>query len=792
MKRSVTSSLLASFLIASTAFGLEWPDASERTERASFSSDSGARVMAARSAVRLGPERAAPLLVRLLADSDPAVRAAAAQSATALKLKSALDTLPTWLSERSVDVRLVACQSMKALPDPRWVPALSRALNDAEIRVRVEAADALGHQGVAEAVPPLLGKLDDAAPQVRENVIRALVRLRDPRAVIALVGKTQDSSAEVRQAAARALGTLADARATMALVQLTRDPNNEVRAAAARALRPLQAPESVDALVLAARDRETAVRHAAIDALGGISTDEAVSALITLLGTQDDRSTNQGETVVRKALVQQGTRGTHQLLALLKNGGPAAEGAAWVLGRLAIADAVLIDALRSGHLAPGIVLPALKASDSLSVALEYLGTETADLRRAAREAVLRILPANAPDGRVVAPVAQVLKTAPTGERGQLIEILGRSRTASAAPYVVEQLRNSTTLLASIDALGTLHSDEGDRALVGLLSASESQTRSHAAAALFRGGGDVARALLPGVLADNSHSVDRKAAMIALLGSFARSPKDADALRALLPQEAPAERGMVVQALASAGIDGSRNVTERALFARGLALQLFYARRPEETKKQLLALLRDREESVQAEAAWSLGLVHDATLTPALLELAKRRGNAAVNASAALARTGDASQLCALLENREVWVQTNALVGLAMRDARCGTGDRERSLLTHTSKGVRLAAAMAIAHKSLGADDTRALAQCSTEETDAEVQSACLQKPMPRSKSMGHAPTLTFIANERGPSPHTAFTARFSSGIIRTGLTDGMGAVLDLLEGGETFELLAGE
>jgi HEAT repeat protein len=786
VKTGLSIVLLA--LWTSHASALEWPDAAERTERASVSNDPAARLMAARAGARLGRERAAPMLVRLLADADPDVRIAAARSATTLKLKDTLEGLPSWINERSTDLRLAACESMKALPDARWVPPLARALADSDPKVRTLAAEALGHQATPEAVVPLLGKLDDPTPAVREAVIAALMRLRDSRAVIPLVGKTQDSTAEVRQIAARALGVMADARATMALVQLTRDANNEVRATAARALRSVRAIESVDALALAAKDREPQVRLAAIESLGAIPSDEAVQTLVLLLGGQDDRSGSASETPVRKALVEQGGRAIAPLFRLVQTGGSGAESASWVLGELTIADAVLIEALRAGRLSPAAVLPALKAETSLPVTLEYISSKTVAVRRAARNAALRVLSGRTPDGRVVGPVAAVFDSSSREEQAELLALLGRARAPEGAAFAQKALRNRETELAAVDALGNLPSEQGSAALVSLLSASDAELRTHASASLFQSGTEPAAKLLAAALRDGSRSIDRKAAMIALLGALTRSGARVDTNFAT----SPAERDFILQGL----VAGQAELAEpsapqgRVLMARGLAAHLVWQRRVAVTKARLIRLLADPNDDVKNEAAWSLGALPstDSTVTKLLTDAGTGNAAIAVNASGALARLGATAQLCGFLRHTDPRVQSNALKGLARAASRCGGGDAERNLLSSSSKQVRAAAALALWRKQLHEDDARALARCSVEDADAEVQVTCKRAPAESTQSAEADLTLLLVVSESTPSVYAPFVLQYSNGLIRTGSTDGLGAILDFSTG--TVRMLA--
>jgi cellulose synthase operon protein C len=818
VKLAASSLFVFSALYIQNAWALEWPDVAERTERASVSADVAARQSAARSAVSLGKTRATPLLQRLISDVDPEVRIAAARAAASLKLESVLGQIPSWLGERSLDLRIAACETMRSVPDSRWVAPLSRALGDADSKVRTLAADALGSQNTPDAVVPLLGRLDDGTPAVRETAIRALGKLRDRRAVIPLVGKTQDSAPEVRQAAARVLGVLGDDRGAIALVQLTRDANQEVRLAAVRALASIKSKDTVDALAAIVRgEREKSVKHAAIVALGEIPSDEAVASLIHMLGEGDDRDAGTRESPVRAALLAQGSRAKVALSEVLGRGDAAlaANSAAWVLSKLTDADDVLLSSLRAGKLDAHVVLASLRSGASLPVALEYLRNPSPKVRSEARLALLRLMDAKTIDGRVVDPVSQALQTAAVSERAQLIEILGRSGSPSAVPFILRALPSHGTEIAAVDALGNVASEGGDRALIATLSGSRPELRSHAAAALFRSGGPLATKLLLVALLDPNATLDRTAALIALEGSFARTATSAALLSSmetlLKTNRTSAERDAVLEALSQKTALPEflkLSSSEKTAFARGSV-----ARGPQAVSA-LLTLLQasaaDVEDAVRAEAAWSLGSIDDSSSRPkvvaALLKATQGvSSNAsplvAINATASLAKiagtTKNSEGLCDLLTLGQAGpeIRVNALVGLVRAGKRCGAGDRERALVRDVSPHVRMAAINLVGGQRANAssEDLRVLAECAEEERSPEILRACKGSGAQESLTFTRPiPVLIFVARDSAEASLNPFAIQFSSGLIRTGLTDLRGAVLDLAPDGPRVRMLSRE
>src|SRR5690606_12876293 len=110
---------------------------------------------------------------------------------------------------------------------------------------------------------------------------------------------------------------------------------------------------------------------------------------------------------------------------------------------------------------------------------------------------------------------------------------------------------------------------------------------------------------------------------------------------------------------------------------------------------LLALARDADARVRANAAWSLGAAADVAVVPALEALlGDRDARVAANAAAALGRIppgkgwSPARVLCARLGDTRAAVRANLLAALRLRGVRCDGDSVERLLLEDPSPRVR--------------------------------------------------------------------------------------------------------
>jgi HEAT repeat protein len=685
---------------------------------------------------------------------------------------------------------------------------LARTLGDPDADVRAAAAEALGHQASPDAVPPLLGRLDDASPSVRIQIVGALTRLGDRRAVVPLVGKVQDSSSEVREAVARALGDLGDTRASPALVLALRDQNNDVRRDALAALGRLHASDAVDAIAPFALDRNTALRIAALRALGRIASPDALRVLVQSLGTAEDAGGALETNALREALVTSGQAAVAPLHAVLAGSSspPVATSAAWVLGALHATSEgpAIVAAMRRGGLPAAAALRALTGAgttNEVPVVLEFVADPSPLVREEALGAAMALLDPHHPDGRAVEPLAAALRDSrpSAGQRARVATLLGRTGAARAAPLLVELTRtpDAPLRLAAIDALATLgpSDDSGvEDALLEALGAPDAPLRLHAALALGAAGGARAR---DGLLLrlDGGDEVDRAAVLTALGGVLARVPSDTavQRLSGALELAAGPERDSILDALGLApppaavrtvtGMASSAELTDRREVAALLAAH--------QGDPAVLAacrkLLSDGDAGVRAQAAWTLGVLGDASDEAALVALARSTDlDAATNATAALARISSRLHamdlatrvLCPLgASGGRSSVRANALAGLGLAGARCGDGSAERLALGEDqSEDVRAAAASALA-RSTSADDARALDSCDRNDPSGAVAARCRTRTGPTPAT--HA-VLVYVVPDGAtvPRPGSHYALLLSDGLLHCGITDRRGAVFD--------------
>jgi HEAT repeat protein len=823
--------LAASLASTDVARALVWPDVPERVERGLGSTDPSARRVSARELSTLGVERATPLVLRALGDPDLEVKLAAAQSAIRLRVAPATEAVLPWLGDRETRLRIAACDVARALPDRVAIPPLARALGDGEATVRAAAAEALGaFTSNPDAVAPLLGKIDDASPVVRVVIARALARLEDPRAVVPLVGKVQDSVPEVRQAVARALGELGDPRATQALLLQLRDGAPDVRVEALGALGRLRAPEAVDAIAPLALDRNAALRQSALTALGRIASPGAVHALVATLGFADDAGGGLEHTPVRDALVLAGgmpdgaatqttaTTATDpakpprlqvvagELAAVLERppSAAAATSAAWILGELhARAHAPLVvSAMRRGTLPAPAALRALGgmgAAEAVPVVLEYTADGSPVVREEALRAAGALLDPAHPDGRAVEPLAAALRDARLSalERASLARLLGRTGAGRAGPVLagLATAKDAGLRIAAIDALGTLGPATAERArdldpLLDALADADPAVRLHAAVALADAGEARVRDALVARL-DGADEVDRAALLTALGGVLSRVPTDAavNRLARELDLAAGAERDALLQAIGRAPLASARAILLEASRSDDVddrrKVATLAGAQPDGASLAT-ALLSDRDASVRAQAAWSLGNVGAPVAVSALAQLLRGDPDGAIDATAAIgriaarARAPEASvaALCPLLTDTRPYVRANALAGLALAGARCGDGRAARAALeSDASDAVRAAAALTVARALRESADRRALDRCASSDNAGFVARRC--RTPPPSPTRSHALEVYIVADLTStPRPRAAYALELADGLIRVGLSDRRGAAFD--------------
>lgn len=801
------------------AEAFSWPTVSERIERDLEGSQGvETRRLAAEKLADLGRVRAAPLVLKALADDDLEVRLLAARAAAHLRLSQAAEVVIAWLGDPDPSLRLAACELLLRVPTVKASAALSRALSDHDAKVRLAALLALAELDLEDFIAALLGKLEDPNERVRREAIRALARAHDDRALFSLVGKIGDGAGEVRLAAVEALGQFGHPRAANALMLALRDRSVEVRVAALRSLGQIRAEEATSSII-SLLDAGPEERRAALLALSEIASDEAIEAL---LGALDDEDPNSPEVFAQDALVALGPRIGERLLGILEkppspNG---AGGAALALSRLETKGAArsILDAMDRGRIEEELALRALanlRDSSAIPAVLATLDHPRAVVRGQALLTLQALLDPRFPDGRAVGPLIEALGRAriSADERKSLIATLGRTGSPQAIPALARFSKSPelSLRLAAIDALGVVGPHGQDEALFEALRDERPSVRLRAGVALASSASDLPRLL--DELASAAEA-DRGAIGIAVSGAMARNESAAVAKRAvdLLKIVSPSARDAVLEGLgrmrAPAALDAlvhaarSANVDDRRKTAEALAGHSGSA-------AILVELLGDSDAGVRAAAAWSVGSDMLQARPYMLWESVSTGvedgdGRVAANAIASLARLAlrevefrdrAIPTLCGALEHPHGHARTNALTGLRLLQSRCEDGSKEREVLHRDpTELVRVAAAMLLrAVSTEGPADSRALGRCASGDKSAMVAAKCRGlRELPITEDRAAVSLFIVPDGATAPAPRAAYSLLFANHFVRSGHADRRGAVLERAAPAGPLELVASE
>lgn len=595
LRRRTSTFVVPLAILALFALGLEWEGRVARLRRALESPDPGARIDALRSLAREPSDEARGALLAALEDPDPEVRLEAARALGEARATEAVPALVAWLSEPEPEVRATAARALGAMGDPSALPSLVRGLGDARAEVRRATIDALAQlgraPGAADAVMvPLLARLDDTDTEVRVAAVDALVAIGDARAVVPLITRARDDAPEVRAAVATALGDLGDARAVPPLVQALEDPSEAVQLAATAALARIGDDDAAQALAVRAASSEERAAAAAAAALGRIPSASALGALIDVLSHTGiapiaiealrQRAARDGDAVPRALAesldaAEARPRADALTTALTQLAGETS---------IAIAAPALARALDESRGDPPLVLAALGTTGdehALVPILERLRASDDEVRLAAIDALGRWVDVAGPDGRAADPLLDALEHAAPAERAPLARLLGRVGAPRALPALHRVLQEAPeddpgVRLAVVDAIGEIGDPEGAVPLVPLLDSRDAHVRAAAARALGEAAGPEVIAQLVARVGDRA-ATDRHALLLAI-GA------------------------------------GTRRLAGRNAISSALAAS---------TRERLLALASSPDRALASAALAAIAAAGDATLAPALVELARR-------------------------------------------------------------------------------------------------------------------------------------------------------------------------
>ncbi|HMI94051.1 MAG TPA: HEAT repeat domain-containing protein [Polyangiales bacterium] len=792
--------VLALLLVSAPALGSVWPSTALRVERELSSPDAGLRRRAAEQLPDLPRAQAAKLLLSALDDTDNEVRLIAAAAARTLGVSAAGERVIPWLNDPDRRVRIAACDVLRAHPSPRAASQLGRVLSDPDAEVRMSAAEALASTGGSSAAAALLGHLDDNSAPVRRAIVGALGQLGERRAVVPLIGKIQDTEPSVRSAVARALGELGDARAMSALVLALRDNDESVRSAALEALAELSDPgATLSVAAVLERDTSPVVKIAAVQALARIGSNEALAALVRALGSSEPDIVEAAQ----RSLAGLGARAAPVLVECVRAGSSAevSDRCAAVLGSVGGkgTGAVLSQALVQGVISARAGLAALgELGDPafLPSVLERLAASDPLVRRAAVEAALQLLRTARSEGRAVEPIVRALEKARTSraERLPLIALLGRTGSPRAVASLSPLATGSEDVelkLAALEALGALGPAGQDVILIEALDDDEPSIRRAAALALNQSASPAAaKPLLERLERGSEH--DRALLVLALGGAVLRSndAEVAERIAGLVLVSRGAERDALIEAMGRMPLPRARerlvSLLARSAFAADRSKLAETLATHAAAVPGLLALARDVDGSVRANAVWALGSSGSARELPLLRRALGDRdvavsGNAAASlAKVALrARVSVTESLCAALSDSRSYVRANALSALALTRQRCKSA-RERELLRRDPSEVVRRAAAGLIQRVPAQDgaDRALLARCAREEPGGEVARACAEPP--RALPLGREPVTVYVVpmGESEPVAGAPFALLLADGLLRMGSADRRGAVFE--------------
>ncbi|AHG93449.1 PAS fold-4 domain protein (plasmid) [Gemmatirosa kalamazoonensis] len=402
--------------------------------------DDGVRKAAAAALGRIGSAAAVPALVALL-DDAPEVAVVAAGALGSIGDRRAFEPLIARLDDPHAAVRQAAVGALHSLGHPESSARVVVLLADPSPRVREAAARMAGYFAFAACVEPLLSLRHDDDEAVRRAAVEQLVQFDDPRAREALGEALADDTPSTRAAAARALSHVAPADAVPGLLAALRDPDPWVRYYAARSAGRLRTDQALPELLrLAVGDDAPPVRIAAVDALGEIGSEDELRKLVPLAADPEPL-------VARAALLALGGSSDPATLAPLVaalDGDDRATAVAALDALVRRADPRAASAVASFARASDVpdvwtrALHALERMGGVDAIAALVGIAADPVRTAAAVEALAGV-----GERDAAWVARGLDDADVHVRCAVVEALGRSPHAAAAPLLAAALHDES-------------------------------------------------------------------------------------------------------------------------------------------------------------------------------------------------------------------------------------------------------------------------------------------------------------------------------------------------------------
>ncbi len=423
----------------------------ELLSSAAQSSEAALRERAALAIGRIGDERGAPLLTRLLSDSSPKVRAVAA----------------------------FGCQ---VLGDPSLTSDLIPLLSDDDGAVVVSVAKAIGFLARGDGQDALIAAIvGAAAPEPRATMLGALWRFANPVTEAAALRYAADADPVVRAAAIYALSRKPQEGSVAALTAALRDGDADTAAMAARGLGVLGKKESLGPLAAALDSGKPPLVTNALVALEAIFENNMGSSLpadriARVLALAGDANPNTA--VPALTLLRQFEATDREVRRRLWSIAATGTGRRRQVALLSVAAALRGRAERAIEAAMTSPEPALRAAAAESLlylpaaqARPFRARLAADRDPLVRGAVLGSLqtPEAVRENRALVDAA--LADPDPGVRAGAVEALGRLADPAVLPLISEALTRSRSdsapdvAIAVIEAAEKLRADPGARAVV---------------------------------------------------------------------------------------------------------------------------------------------------------------------------------------------------------------------------------------------------------------------------------------------------------------------------------------
>ena len=416
-------------------------------------------------------------------------RAAAAERLGRIGHSAAVLPLIATLQDQSEDkqVKSVASLALREIRDPRAIQPLVEALAWDDAAIGQTVADTLDGF-MPQAVPALLDVLKSSKTDgQRYWAVRILGASTDSETTDPLIAALQDRSEKVRAEAARSLGRLRARPAIHSLTEiLLRDPLALVREEAAHALGEIGDEQALEALKQALGELPYEVRAGAMTAMEKMG-DEAVPLFLQALDEDDERTRTEAATalerngyvgtLIERLAVESGTTAGPSFLVLLK-----------VAGTGVVEE--LIQALSLPDLQVRVricqILGEVRSRSAVDTLTEVAVNDSEwAVRARALEALIRI-----GDEQTQALWLRQLRDEEENVRECILESMSELPPSVLEPMLPDLLPklhdpNLKIRKLMVGLVGSIRSEQVERALVDSLKDSAADVRAEAASALGR-------------------------------------------------------------------------------------------------------------------------------------------------------------------------------------------------------------------------------------------------------------------------------------------------------------------